>query len=170
MDNPQKKEKLIDRKRFPGVIIFAILLILSTLIWSMAHLNYDYYRTTVRFLPETFARIRYFLSIINRFLVLASAAGILFLKDIFRKIGLLLCFITICIMPWKHPFFRLKDIAEKATQDVLSTMPPIDILTRELVFKISLWSSVAVVYIIDIGFAVAFIYYFTRPKVKSLFN
>lgn len=170
MTNSQKQENLIDRKRLPGVIVFAILLILSTLIWSIGHLNYDYYRATVRFLPEASARIRYFISIVNRFLVLASAMGILFLKDIFRKIGLLLCFLTVCIMPWKHPFFTLKDITEKVTQQILSTMPPIDTLTRELVFKISLWSSVAVVYIIDIGFAVAFIYYFTRPKVKNLFN
>ena len=157
-------------KRPLGVIIFAILLILSTLIWSMAYLNYDYYRSTFQFLPEASIRIRYFISIINRFLVLVSAVGILFLKDIFRKIGLLLCFLTVCVMPWKHPFFTLKDLAEKATQQVLSTMPPIDTLTRELVLKISLWSSVAVVYIIDIGFAVAFIYYFTRPRVKALFN
>ena len=170
MDNLQKKENLIDKKILPGVIVFAILLILSTLIWSMAHLNYDYYRTTVKFLPEAFVRIRYFVSIINRFLVLVSAVGILFLKDIFRKIGLLLCFLTVCVLPWKHPFFTFKDLAEKATQDVLSAMPPVDILTRELIFKISLWSSVAIVYIIDIGFAVAFIYYFTRPKVKSLFD
>ena len=170
MDNLQKKENIIDRKRPPGVIVFAILLILSTLIWSMAHLNYDYYRTTVRFLPEASARSRYFISIINRFLVLASAVGILFLKDIFRKMGLLLCFLTVCVIPWKHPFFTLKDLAEKATQQILSTIPPIDTMARELVFKISLWSSVAIVYIIDIGFAVAFIYYFTRPRVKALFD
>jgi len=149
-----------------NVFVFAILLILSSLIWFTSYLNYHVYRVTFQWLSEESARARYLFSVINRALVLISGVGILCLKDIFRKIGLVLCVLTICIFPWKHPYPVFKSVVENVTQQFFSTMPPVSIEVLESIPTIVM----IIVYVIDIGFALAFIYYFTRPKVKNYFK
>jgi len=153
-----------------NIFVFAILLILSSLIWFAAYMNYHVYRITFQWLSEESARARYLLSVINRALVLVSGVGILCLKDIFRKIGLVLCVLTICVLPWKHPYLVFKNLAENITQQVLNTMPPESIAVSESISTISLLVSMIIVYAVDIVFALAFIYYFTRPKVKNYFK
>jgi hypothetical protein len=145
-----------------GIIIFSILIIIYSL-HGLPTVNFNTYYT--KFYPSSEKAIlaRYIFSIALRIVLVISGVGILFRRDIFRKIILGISFFTVVTVYWKHPVICFKRVLIwKINQGVL----PIDVLP-----KIDMLSRVSAIICssVDIGFALCLVYYFTRPKVKQQF-
>jgi len=145
-----------------GLIIFSILIILYAL-HGMPPFSFSSYYIKFRPEPEKIIFIRYIFSLAVRAALLVSGAGILWRKDIFRKVILGVSFFTIATIYWKHPVICFKRVLMwKVAQGILpaEVIPRIDMLARV---------SALICSSVDIVFALCLIYYFTRPKVKQQF-
>jgi hypothetical protein len=145
-----------------GLIIFSILIILYAL-HGMPPFSFSSYYVKFRPEPEKIIFIRYIFSLAIRAALLVSGVGILFRKDIFRKVILGVSFFTLATIYWKHPAICFKRVLLwKVAQGILpaEVIPKADMLAR---MSSIICSSV------DIVFALCLIYYFTRPKVKQQF-
>ncbi len=149
-------------KRPLGVTIFGILLIWISL-QRIPWLSFNVYRYYFQSLPEKIILIRYFISVSMGILKLASGIGVLSLKDVFRKAALFISFISILTVYWKHPFFVFLKIRREAIAKSGISMPENEI-------NLIAWTAVIIVSLLTIGFSIALIYYFTRPKIKKLFK
>ena len=152
----------VKRKISRGVIICGILVIEYSFLSRPGSFSsyYDRFRPA----PENLIFIRYLFSIGLRLALFISGIGILFLKNIFRKIAIFVSLFTIATVYWKHPAIIFKRILwGKIRQGMLSTalIPKINMLT---------WICVAISSIIDITVCLCLIYYLTRPEVKEQFN
>ena len=152
-----------------GVIIFALLLLVSTLI-HIHKLVFDVkdYVFFYSYLPPWLTATRYAFSWCQRAVGLLVAVGLLAQKDIARKAGIGVGLFTIATIYWKHPAegFRLHAqlLDERFGQ-----------LTARMGFPEITFSSLAVPSAIvhcagDILFWCIFIYFFTRPSVKAQFQ
>jgi len=146
-----------------GIIIFSILIIIYSL-HGLPTVNFNTYY--IKFYPSSEKAIlaRYIFSIALRVVLIISGIGILFRRDIFRKIILGVSFFTIATVYWKHPVICFKRVLMwKISQGVLpvDVLPKIDMLS---------WFSAVICSIMDIGFTLCLIYYFTRLKVKKQFR
>ena len=129
----------------------------------MPLISFSSYYIKFRPSPEKIIFIRYIFSIAVRVVLLVSSVGILLRKDIFRKIILFISFFTIATIYWKHPVICFKRVLMwKIAQGIL----PVDVLPK---IDMVAWISAIICAIVDIGFALCAIYYFTRPKVKKQF-
>jgi len=162
------KEENMKNRRPKGVIIFGVLIIVSSLIHI--HLlvsQYDWYRENMlTCMPEWLVVVRHCFSLFQRILGLTIAVGILRSKNIFRKLGIALGVFTICTLYWKHPysaFLRHTNYLDQQFGHLLTAAPGITFSSLALI-------SLIVHYILDIAFWGIFIYYFTRPKVKVQFR
>jgi hypothetical protein len=158
-------ERRDGRKRPRGIIIFCVLLMLGSLYKLWGLWNYDYYRMMFQQLTEQEIFLRYCISVLLRLVGLVIAVGVLLLKNVFRKALLLLCSLTLCLLYWKHPFYVFENIAHFNGQLFFDKM-----IAAELSRPIYLWISLIFYYILDIVFAVSMLYYFTRQRIKELFN
>ena len=158
-------EKRDGRKRPRGVVIFCTLLILASIYKLWGFLNYGYYRFMFQQLTEQTIFARYCVSVTLRLAGLVIAVGVLFLKDNFRKLFLLLSLLTLCTLYWKHPFFVFENIAKYTEHLFLNKMD-----VRELTYPIYLWASIIFHYMVEIIFSGSALYYFTRTEIKERFN
>lgn len=146
-----------------GIIIFSVLIIFYALLGFPLSDFKAYYP---KFYPSAQYLIfgRYVLSIAIRIILIVTGLGILFRKEIFRDLILALSFFTIATVYWKHPLvvfqriFSLK-VAQGALPSVI--IPKINMLS---------WACVILNSLVDIGFSLCLIYYFTRPKVREQFS
>ncbi len=146
-----------------GIIIFSILIVLYAL-HGLPLIGFDLYYTKFYPAPQWLIFCRYILSIAMRVALFVSAAGILFRKDIFRRLILFISFLTVATVYWKHPVSCFKTVLIwKIAQGVLppEIIPRIDMIA---------WSCVAICYIVDIIFSVSLIYFFSRRDVKKQFD
>ena len=145
-----------------GIVLCVILVIVySFLSWPESFRSYY-----VRFhpSPENLIFIRYLFSVGLRLALFISGIGILFRKDIFRKIIIFISFFTIATVYWKHPVIVFERILWwKIMQGTL----PADIIPK---INMVAWSCVVTSSIIDIVVCLCLIYYLTRPKIREQFN
>jgi hypothetical protein len=147
-----------------GIVIFSILILLRS-IWDLnIYISFSHYRSLFYFLPEKVLLIRYVFSVALRIALFVSGAGILFRRDIFRKILLFISFFTIATIYWKHPVACFRNIVMSL---IAQGAFPADLIPMS---DTIIWALVAVNYAIDIGFSLCLIYYFTRPKVREQFS
>lgn len=152
------------KKRPLGVIIFGILLIVSA--WErLPWLNFHFYIWYFQPLPEKIILARYIISVLMGIVELASGIGILFLKNIFRRCALFLAFFSILTIYWKHPHFVFQKIVKEII-DASYTKTPLN----ESVISSIAWTAVKIASVVTFVFSICLIYYFTRPKIKELFN
>ncbi|MFA4989430.1 MAG: hypothetical protein WC576_01520 [Candidatus Omnitrophota bacterium] len=145
-----------------GLIIFSILIIVYSL-HGLPTVNFNTYYAKFYPSSEKIILARYILSIALRIVLIISGIGILFRRDIFRKAILGISFFTIATVYWKHPVICFKRVLLwKINQGVL----PIDVLPK---IDMLSWFSAIICSLMDIGFTLCLIYYFTRPKVKKQF-
>ena len=154
---------MIRGKISKGIIIFSILIIIYS-IHGLPIVNFKTYYSKFYPSPERVILVRYILSIALRVVLIISSLGILLRKEIFRKIILFLSLFTIATIYWKHPVVCFERVLLwKVSQGIL----PVDVLTRiDMLSRIS----AMICAIMDIGFALCLIYYFTRPQVKKQFR
>lgn len=134
--------------------------------------------------PEKWILVRYELSVAFCILGMAVGIGLMFQRELFRKIFLGILFLSILGMPLKHPFRAFYHIAlynevqynlidYPANTVVKPTQYPrfpaemdLNYLKNPLIPRIS-----QVIFILmDICFALGGFYYFTRPQVRNAFK
>ncbi len=157
--------KRLDRERPRGVVVFGVLLIMGSFykLWGLS--NYEYYQFMFQQLSEKTIFVRYILSFALRFVGVMAATGVLVLKDGYRKLFMLLCLGTICLIWCKHPIFVFENISKLTDQQFLNKA-----VGEELTHSSRHWISLIFNYTVDIIFAGSALYYFSRPNVKKQFN
>lgn len=131
-------------------------------LWNISH--FERYRFVFQYLPQDAVLLRYKFSLAFRAAILISAIGILFRKDIFRKLIIGLSFFTIITIYWKHPIGCYRHIFRKMTESGLIQSSPLE------AYNVFPWVMMACSYIVDLSIAAVIIYFFTRPSVKIHFN
>ena len=95
----------MNKKYFWGINILGTMLLLSSFLWMfLPYLDFQKYRTIFSHLTYNAALLRYVLSIFGRTVGFIAGAGILWRNNICRKIGIILCTVTICTIYIKHPY------------------------------------------------------------------
>ena len=169
--------------RSTGVTWFGILLVVGALFKIFLLFNYDYYRFLFQPLSDKAIFIRYVLSMIHISLGLICGIGILMLRDVFRKLALLLCFLTVVTMYWKHPSYVFRNVAvyvehqyngESFGEEVEMSEEGYPLFKKgsgiyELENESLPLISMSIYCIYDIVFCLAFIYFFSNKKIKEQF-
>ena len=147
-----------------GVTIFGVLTVLSSLVHMSKligdrQLYFEYYS----YLPLWLAYARYSVSWTLRILGISSGIGILFYKDVFRKLLIIIGIFTICTVYWKHPYEGFK----KHTAHLDKVYPE---MIKNVSFSSLTIYAVVIHIMYDITYQGVLIYYFTRPDVKAKFK
>ncbi len=155
-------------KRSIGVTLFSAGLILSSLYKMIVLLNFSHYIYLHQDLDRQSIIFRYLVSWIEKILTLASGAGILYQKDIFRKMAIALWLIIICTISLKHPYagflnhiVYLDHVGIISLKFLESHGMPLPVLHQTVVILARLQ---------DVIFGLCLIYFFTRHSVKSQFD
>lgn len=101
----------IQETRSTGVTWFGSLLVVGALLKIFFFFNYDYYRFLFQPLSDKVIFIRYLLSVLGSVLGLVCGVGVLLLRNVFRKLAIVLCFITILTVYFKHPDYVFRNVA-----------------------------------------------------------
>jgi hypothetical protein len=140
-----------------GLTIFGVLLIVGSLDKLFDFQDFAFYQLMFQGLPDWMVNIRYVLSVTLRFAGILCGMGILSLKNVYRRLGLFLCALTILTIYWKHPAFVFENLARNLEPGEAAFSPYFGF--ARLIFSL-----------MDVGFAAGFLYYFTRRTVKEKFR
>ncbi|MBU0469005.1 MAG: hypothetical protein KKF78_00935 [Candidatus Omnitrophica bacterium] len=179
----KKPKGWIQDTRSTGVTWFGVLLTVGALFKIFLLFNYDYYRFLFQPLSDKAIFIRYVMSIAHIFLGLICGIGILILRDVFRKIAILLCFVTVLTVYWKHPVYVFRNVAvyiehqyngKTFGEEVEMSKEGYPLFKKgssiyELEYESFPLISMSFYCIYDIVFCFAFIYFFNNKKVKEQF-
>ncbi len=155
----------MEKKRSRGVTILAVLLILGCL--SQLSISYASYKWLFQPLPQRIILAHYYLMKIILILGITCAVGIFYLKDIFRKIAIYLSLFTLFSYLIEFPVFILRNVPAYIEEQIYNAFmqgyftPPVRVL---------IWGLFIAGWVIDICFALFWIYFFTRPRVKEQFK
>jgi len=155
-------------RRSKGVTIFGILLILSSIVHMHKLATEEpQYANYYSYLPAWLMVARYYFSWLQRIIGFLVGIGLLAQKEIARKIGIAVGCFTILTIYWKHPYPAVKlhtQYLDKQFGYILAqTGTGVTFSSVTLLAVISLC-------ICDIIFWGTFIYFLTRPAVKSQFK
>ena len=153
-----------NKKIYAGICAISICLIFFSAkdLWNFSH--FERYQLIFQYLPQDTILLRHKCSVAIRAATLITAIGILFRKDIFRKLIIGISSFNIATIYWKHPLDCYRHIFKRMAESGL--MQPSLLHLRET-FS---WIMMIICYIIDISIAVGLIYFFTRPFVKNQFR
>ena len=93
-----------NNQRMPGIDRFAIILFVSSFFQLCILIGYERYKYMFQYLPENIILIRYIGSIFLRVLTVISALGIIYYKNVFRRILICVCIFHIVMVYWVHPY------------------------------------------------------------------
>jgi len=144
------------------IIILSFIIILYAL---QGMPTFDFNAYYVKFYPASrnLCFARFLISWIWRVILIISGLGIIFRKEIFRKMIILTSFISMLTIGWKHPLAAVKRfIVLKINTGVLpfDWLPKIDTIA---------WAYVIIYSIIDLTVAFFLVYLFTRARIKEQF-
>lgn len=168
-EQTKPKEKKERRPLSAGVVIFGVLLILSTL--SHMHklvTEKQWYLDTYSYLPGGLTIVRYSFSWLQRVLGLIAGVGILARKEFARKLAFLIGAFTVLTVYWKHPY----EAVARHTH-YLDTTQAGQILSATgtgITFSSITPYAVAGLIACDIIFWAIFFIFFTRPSVRRQFR
>lgn len=157
----------MEKKRSVGVIVFGILLILSSL-FNITGLNINGHRFLLQPLSNALIVASFIISAIALVAGIISGIGVFFLKDIFRKIALFVGGYTIFTYFVLGPltFKNIPAFIDMNVNEMISTAPVLSESTASAI----IWSITSIGLVVDFGFALCLVYFFTRPKVKEQFK
>jgi hypothetical protein len=158
-----------------GVKIYGHLIMIMSMIHVLGLLSFamkwDFYVFTYQFYPEWLLPIRYAFSWFQRIVGMTIGIGLLYYKELFRKLALILFSFAILTLPWKHPyqgFYNAAHYLDIYCADYIQS------LERSygpgLTFVSQIRVALIFYYIVDFVFASSLLYYLTRPKVKDSFH
>jgi hypothetical protein len=147
-------------KRPLGVIIFGLILIVTSLDLLRHMPTYAFYAQVNHEWTGPFLRIRFIGSYIFRIIGLACGIGVLGLSQTFRKILIWFSWYCLITLPLRHTYSAQLFFSEPLYRQN-GSMFSLQTFT---------WIAVVVRWIIDGVFSLSVIYYFTRPKVINIFT
>ena len=170
------EEKIVDhvpaaRSARPlGVMVFGFLLILSSLVHmhTLIVARGEYYSAVFGYWPHWLMTLRYFFSWAQRIAGLMAGVGILYLKDIFRKLAILIGCFSVVTIYWKHPYQAFKNHAVYLDQHLGVYLRNFGY--PNVTFAQYTLAALIVQYLLDFIFFGSMIYYLTRPAVKARFK
>ena len=151
-------EKKLGKKRPAGVTALAVLLAAASLDKLAGFRSFEYYRFMFQQLPEAQIVLRYVFSITLRLIGLATAMGLLYLKEPFRKLAVGLGALALLTQPWKHPLPVFQNLSHAVQLQMPQGQP------------VNPWLGLVFYVAIDCIFALVLIVYLTRPQVKKAFR
>jgi hypothetical protein len=149
------------------VTIIAVLYIIGPLI----HINTlisqkDWYFSLYSYMPQWLLVTRYSFSWLQRILALTAAIGILYYRDLYRKLLIALCSFTILTVYWKHPYEAFHAHTKNLDAQFGYLLKGAPGLTFESLTVVSIIAHC----LVNIAFSGTVIYFLTRPRVKNLFK
>jgi len=160
---------MILRKGSTGIRVFSSLLIVWAMFNLMGMADVEGWNFINQPLPERVVQANYFITVFFTTLAMMSGLGILFLKESFRKIVIAAAFFTLFTYLIEGPLFiyaNLPALVQKQAALVIAESPDLSLVG----LKVAIWFITIFGYVLDFGFAVALVYFFTRPQVKKQFN
>ena len=164
-------------KRSKGVLIFGILLVLGCLYSLLASMgSYSDYEFLFQPLSENVIRIRFFISLAMLVAGIIAGVGILLLNDLLRKVAIFTAFYTIATYVIETPLFILKNLPKFFDIKILEVKQGLVEAGTEIpqnfdsIMHNTMWVSTVIGFLVDFGFAVLLIYFFTRSTVKEQFE
>ena len=144
--------------------IWGILLIVFSLCGMILLLSsgYDHYRYLHQEYPPAIIALSYCVSWAVKILGLVSGIGILYRKDFFRKTAIAGSLFAILTTHLKHSYAGFLQHAHYLDEHLD--------LNLGIAFSSIAWPAMAAARIIDVIFAAALIYFFTRPEVRKHFD
>ena len=153
-----------------GVKIFSIFLVFTSFLHMQTlFLEVDRVFEIYGHWPKWLFVCRYSFSWFQRILGFTAAIGILFKKDIFRKILIWLGVFTVVMAPIKHPYkgiVRYTAILDRDLAPVLTEIMGI----KHAGFSHLAFPAMLCLWALDFIFWAVFIRYFTRPRIKELYK
>jgi hypothetical protein len=161
--------KRIKPRISPGIRVFSTLLVVWAAFNLMSMTNVEDWNYLNQPLPEVLIQANYIITVFFITLGLISGVGILFLKESFRKIVIVTAFFTLFTYLIEGPLLiypNLGGFIAKQTAIVAAEAPDLSIAG----IKAALWMILIFGYVLEFGFALSLVYFFTRPKVKKQFK
>jgi hypothetical protein len=157
--------------------LFGIGLILTSLGQMSALLNFEHYKYLFGGWAASTLLPRFVISWSLRIIGFACGVGLIAQKDIFRKMGIALCAATILTVYIKHPHQGFMnhilnlDQQFQTTSGIVSMFSPSSAISiTGLTLSQFAWICAISAMVLDVVYALIFIFYFTRPKVKAQFK
>ena len=167
----QSAEKNLDKYKPRGVTVFAAIIIVTSLAQMMTLLNFEYYRYLFCPMPEWLLLSRYFISWVLRITGLVCGVGLLCKSNLLRRVAIYLFLFTALTVSLKHPYLGFEKHALFLDQWVIRyALYPVRWGGYGLL-SFYPWAKISalVARLLDLVFALAFICYFTRPKIREYF-
>lgn len=118
--------------------------------------------------PRWAALLRYSFSWSQRILGLTAGCGILLHRELFRRLALVIACFTISTVYWKHPYaaYYLHTKRVMAQTNILFVQNGLPAIP----FQSLVMPAMILNCLLDIGFCLWLIHYFTRPEVIAQFK
>jgi len=148
--------RIIKRKIPWPVAIMAVLLISASIHKLIGLSDYEYYQFMFQQVSPQLLPFRYIVSLSLRGLGIMIGFGLLFGRELARKMAIILSFLTIILLPWKHPYAVFQNVAERTAGYFEAPADPLP----GFIFYTTL----------DLVFCLLMIFFLTRPKIKEFFR
>ncbi|MGE0268557.1 MAG: hypothetical protein AB7S78_08905 [Candidatus Omnitrophota bacterium] len=166
-----------------GIAVFSALLIAGSIYNLYGFLNYDYYVFMFQQMPTGMINDRFIISVGSRIAGIFIAVGLFARKETARQTLIVLFSISLLTIHWRHPFYVFENISIYSEyQRGINTFPagtildkfayplyPPDMQGYKLVYPWHPKISRFFYMLIDFVFCSAFIYYFSRRRIRELF-
>lgn len=149
-----------------GVESVGFLIIFISFYKIMLGLNFNLFSLLFQPLPDKIIIIHYFISLTTLILLLISGAGILFFKNIFRKIILFIASYILLSYLIEGPLFYFRNISKLIEQTAIEITTKTPNIPASIFSSIS-WVIMILFVVIDFAFAIWLVYFFTRHKVEN---
>ena len=153
----------MEKKRSMGVEIAGFLIILISLYKIMLGLNFNLFSLLFQPLPDKIIMMHYFISLTILILLLISGVGILFSKNIFRKVVLFIASYTLLSYLIEGPLFYFRNISKLIEQTAIEITSKTPNIPASIFSSIS-WVIIILFVVIDFAFAIWLVYFFTRHE------
>ncbi len=147
------------RKRPIGVVVFGLILIVTSLDLLRYMPGYDFYRQVNYEWSESIIKIRFIGSFLFRFIGLILGIGVLLLNDSFRRFLIGFSWYCLITLPLRHTYNSQLFFSESLYYQH-GSMFSLQTFT---------WIAVLIRWLIDGVFSLAVICYFTRPRIVEFF-
>lgn len=146
--------------------LVAVLLVLGAL-YQFKGLSLSGYKFFFRDLPYNLIIARYYISLGMIIIGVITGIGLFFLKDIFRRTALFIGGYIIFGYLVEGPFLVFKYIPGYI-QGLVVHMASLG--TKSFNVYLTVWAPIIFSMLVELGFGVFLIYYFTRPNIRKIFN
>jgi hypothetical protein len=155
-------EQRANLKRPLGITMVGTFIIAGAVYDLIKFMDWEYYQFTFQGLSYSAIGVRYAFSLLDRAALLFAGIGILFLNDLARRATIVLAYIQILAIPWKHPIEVFQHLSLHTQQQTLPA-------STQLVHAWQPWITFAFFSIFDIAIASFIIYYFSRSSTRKNF-